>query len=511
MPTKQIYDRVGTTTTRVVDHLAVLVKKAKFDKKNPNVNYSQDKTSFTYGKGPHGDTLITVDSKKRGRIIRVDYFPAVTDAQIKKLWEDLGKQFGFISSNKKGSYQEVFVGTPEEVAERNQKEVRFEKLSNEPGGGGTVIPTAIQEKGTTIIFNRVLIDNVKFEKESDIMDDKKTREQLQKCFGTKWAHRLDNWTWTYFQQQKEFLKKYSDPKWALFEYHDQDLVHFFSDEIQQVARDLKPFVPAGKYTTWNPADIFAAYDMPAIKRKIEGEIKRKEPITQTLVELNNILVGLMEDNKLVGLSLKKVQQGNNAEIHLHNVESSSILKFEKLEKYVMKDVKLEYENLWESDSVNNMIKFGSGADYKVNISRTSGGTLTFNTFIKRTPAAQGGQAPIAMVIELIKAKNFTNSVTDYPQDEEALIEERAKYKKMYDYITKGKNAVSYNDFELRVGELYEKDKRVAISKLMQVKFWYDALKYNENKKDKAELWTDILYLGMKVSAKGKFAPHAKIS
>ena len=40
MPKKQIYDRVGTTTTRVVDHLALLVKAAKFDKQNPNVNYS---------------------------------------------------------------------------------------------------------------------------------------------------------------------------------------------------------------------------------------------------------------------------------------------------------------------------------------------------------------------------------------------------------------------------------------------------------------------------------------
>ncbi len=504
-----IYDRVGTTTTRVVDSLAVLVKAAKFDKKNPNVNYSTDKTSFTYGKNSSGDNLITVDSKKRGRIIRVDYFPDINDDKIKKLWEDLGNQFGLISSKKKGSYQEVFVGTPEEVAERNQKEVRFEKLSKEPGG--TVIPTNIQEKGTTIVFNRALKKNVKFNKESDIMNDPTTRKELQDCFGTKWAHRLDNWTWTYFQQQKEFLAKYSDPKWAPFEYHGQDLVHFFSEEIQQVARSLKPFVPAGKYTVWNPADIFAAYDMPAIKRKIEGEIKRKEPITQTLVELNNILVGLMEENKLVGLSLKKVQQGNNAEIHLHNVESSSILKFEKLEKYVMKDVKLEYQNLWESDSVNNMIKFGPGADYKVNISRTSGGTLTFNTFIKRTPAAQGGQAPIDMVIELIKAKNFTNRFADYPQNEEALIAEGKKYKQMYNYITKGKNAVSYNDFELHLGELYEKDNRVAVAKLMQVKFWYDALKYNENKKDKAELWTDILYLGMKVSAKGKFAPHAKIS
>tara|TARA_B100001109_G_scaffold247766_1_gene237872 strand:- start:1613 stop:3142 length:1530 start_codon:yes stop_codon:yes gene_type:complete len=509
MPKKQIYDRVGTTTTRVVDHLALLVKAAKFDKKNPNVNYSTDKTSFTYGKNSNGDTLITVDSKKKGRIIRVDYFPDVKDAQIKKLWEDLGKQFGLVSSNKKGSFQEVFVGTPAEVAERNQKEVRFEKLSNEPGG--TVIPTEIQEKGTTVIFNRVLIDNVKFKKESDIMNDKKTREQLQSVFGPKWAHRLDNWTWTYFQQQKQFLTKYSDPKWAPFEYNKQDLVHFFSTEIQQVARDLDPFVPAGKYTTWNPADIFAAYDMPAIKRKIESEIKRKEPITQTLVELNNILVGLMEANKLVGLSLKKVQQGNSAEIHLHNVESSSILKMEKLEKYTMANVKLEYENLWASDSVNNMIKFGSNADYKVNISRTSGGTLTFNTFIKRTPAAQGGQAPIAMVIELIKAKNFTNNTNDYPQDIGALEDQVEEYSKMYDYITKGKRAESYDDFEFRIEKLYKKDKRVAIAKLMQVKFWYDALKYNENKKDKAELWTDILYLGMKVSAKGKFAPHAKIS
>ena len=46
MPTKQIYDRVGTTTTRVVDHLAVLVKQAKFDKKNPNVDYSNNEFSL---------------------------------------------------------------------------------------------------------------------------------------------------------------------------------------------------------------------------------------------------------------------------------------------------------------------------------------------------------------------------------------------------------------------------------------------------------------------------------
>ena len=504
------FDRSGDSTINVVNDLAVLVKDAKFDKKNPDVNFSKDKSGFTYGTGSNGDELIKVDSKLKGKIIRVDYYPEIDNNKIKKFWEKFGNSYdGLVSSKSISSYQQVIIQILDKKGNTIEKEVRFEKLSKEPGG--TVIPTEIQEKGTTIVFNRVLIDNVKFDKPEDIKNDKKTREKLESVFGKKWEHRLDNWIWTYFEQQRLFLKKYRDPKWAPFEYNKKDLVHFFQDEIKQVARDLDPFVPAGKYTTWNPADIFAAYDMPKIKKLIERCIKRKDPITQTLVELNNILVKLMEKDKLVGISLKKVQQGNKAEIHLYNVQASSILKMTKLEKYTISNVKLEYDNIWESDSVNNMIKFGSNADYKVNISRTSGGTLTFNTSIKRTPAAQGGQAPIAMVMELIKAKNFTNNINDYPADANELVAERENYKKMYDYITKRRTAASYVDFELRLEKLYNKDKRVAISKLMQVKFWYDAFKYNESQKDKAELWTDILYLGMKVSAKGQFAPHAKIS
>ena len=62
------YDRSGTTTLSVVNDLALLVKKAKFDKENPNVVY-RGKTSFTYGKNSNGDDLIKVDSKLMGRII----------------------------------------------------------------------------------------------------------------------------------------------------------------------------------------------------------------------------------------------------------------------------------------------------------------------------------------------------------------------------------------------------------------------------------------------------------
>ena len=47
---------------------------------------------------------------------------------------------------------------------------------------------------------------------------------------------------------------------------------------------------------------------------------------------------------------------------------------------------------------------------------------------------------------------------------------------------------------------------------MQLTFWYDAInKFGSNTKKSAEFWTDMLYFGMKITMKGQFAPHAKIS
>ncbi len=44
--------------------------------------------------------------------------------------------------------------------------------------------------------------------------------------------------------------------------------------------------------------------------------------------------------------------------------------------------------------------------------------------------------------------------------------------------------------------------------LMELTFCYDAL---TNFAKDSEFWTDLLYYGMKVTSKGAFAPHAKIS
>tara|TARA_Y100000593_G_scaffold94779_1_gene195960 strand:+ start:606 stop:2096 length:1491 start_codon:yes stop_codon:yes gene_type:complete len=493
------FDRVTTGTTRVVQSIETLLSK-------PGIKLD--------GKNKQGEDLlqITTTDKAKGNIVKIDYLPEVKDAKLQKIWEGLAKQYGLVDGPyKEKNYMVVRIGT--EDAERNVKDIRFQQIA--PASGGNVIPTNIQEKATTIVFNQALIKNVSFDKEEDIKNHPETRKLLLECFGKNWDHRLDDWTWTFFQQQKQFLKEYKGAKWGVFEYHKQDLVHFFSTEIQQVARDLDPFVPAGKYTTWNPADIFAAYDMPAIKQKIETEIKRKEPITQTLVELNNILVGLMEKKKLVGISLKKVTHGNQAEIHLHNVESSSILKFEKLEKYVMKDIKFSLKNIFVGDKVLCTIKLGSGDDYSINITRTSGGTLSFNTAIKRTPAAQGGQAPIDMVVALLNGGDkFSKDKNAYRmRDLTTNKTKKAEYEKMYNFVSEKhfKLAPKFNTWAKDIVYLFATDERVAQAKLAMLSFFYDAIVYSEKQKDKAEFWTDLLYLGMKVSPKGHFAPHAKIS
>ena len=269
------YDRVTTGTSRIREFL---------DGKRFKQSWEQSKDKYLLktlkldGRNKEGATLINIESRPSGNIVKIDYLPEVGDKNISAIQKGLADQYGLVEGPfKEKSYTVLRIGT--EDAERNVKDIRFETIN--PSTGGNVIPTDIQEKATTIVFNQALKKSITFNSEDDIKNHPETRRLLLACFGSAWEHRLDDWTWTFFQQQKEFLKEYSKSQWAPFEYHGNDLVHFFSDEIQQVARDLDPFIPAGKYTTWNPADIFAAYDMPAIKTKIESEIKRKEPITQT--------------------------------------------------------------------------------------------------------------------------------------------------------------------------------------------------------------------------------------
>ena len=69
--------------------------------------------------------------------------------------------------------------------------------------------------------------------------------------------------------------------------------------------------------------------------------------------------------------------------------------------------------------------------------------------------------------------------------------------------------VTFDDWANNVYIAYEsRDPKEGKAKLALLNFWYDALKYHD--KD-PEFWTDMLYFGLKIIAKGQFGQHIKIS
>ena len=61
-----------------------------------------------------------------------------------------------------------------------------------------------------------------------------------------------------------------------------------------------------------------------------------------------------------------------------------------------------------------------------------------------------------------------------------------------------------------ITNFYKKEKpQLAITKLMQITFFYAAYKIYPEKQDFADFCINLLHLGMKVG--DRFAPHAKIS
>ena len=206
---------------------------------------------------------------------------------------------------------------------------------------GGVIPTKIQEKGTTFVFNQVLDKNKLFQQEQDILGDADTKKKLLDCFGKQWEGRLEDWTWSYYQQQKEFFDEYKDNKWSPFVYDNQNFVDFFKGLVKKVKTgNNEPLKPLGTYETWNPSDIWAAYEMDKIKKEIDDNLKP----TIKLVELNNLLIKLFKDKRLVGLSLKKVLYGQDAKLKFVNTDTSK-MKLGDIEEYTIKDIKLQIDNI----------------------------------------------------------------------------------------------------------------------------------------------------------------------
>ena len=448
--------------------------------------------------------LMEVTPKKK--IVDVVYKSEVKADSIQKIKTHLEKQFGIIGDIKNDTIKVGRVVRGKNVS----FDVNFKK--KKPVTGGKVINTEVQEKGTTIVLNQVLRKNKTFNKKEDIMADKDTLTKLRDVFKGYDDDRIEDWTHSYYEQQKEFLKKFKSSQWDEFKYDNQTFVKFFETHIKNkiVANNLKPLDLVKKYTEWNPADIWAVYQMNKVKEEIDKNIT---PKTSNVAELNNLLINLFKDRKLVGLSLKKIAPKQSANLKFVNITPSN-MKIAEIEKYKMDDIEFVVDNIFQGEAIATAVKFDKGT-FKIDIghagSRSQAGNLNFNTAIKATPGARGGQAPIAMVLKLLKNNGtnitFINDHNKYPKSGEEFINESSTFEDYYKVVKPYfKKTQTYSQFEKSISTLYKNKKFIAQTKLMELHFFHDALKnYSKN----AEFWTDLLYLGMKIG-KG-FAPHAKIS
>jgi len=465
------------------------------------------------GRNADDDILMQPTYHRLG--VNVEYAYDVDEAKIDSIVRSLSSTFGILQADK--DKRVYIIGTPKRTYKRTLRFIKQKK-----GDGGRV-KTAMQEKGTTIVFQNVLNGDADFKKESDIMKHTKTARELKATFrGVE--HLLDNWIWTFFQQQEQFIKEYSKKSWSEFDYDNDSFVDFFSKEILPfVSRSGGGKADAGKYTGWNPADIWAVRNKKDVQKKLKEAMgDGKKPKPQSLLEINTILVKLMEKNPpdLVGISLKMVKYKNNAHIRLFNVETSPILRqlksFIPLEEYTMKDIHFEPDNIINLNAVTTYVNYKS-KDFSINITR-SGQNMSFNTQIKGA-AAQGGQTPIDMVMSMLSKgagqSYFMKNQTQYAQDTVAFRNQEKKYKLMFDFVSKHcskKSTMTWKEWQNGVCLKFAMDPRDAKVTLMQISFWYDAItKFGSNTKKSAEFWTDMLYFGMKITSKGQFAPHAKIS
>ena len=502
---------------KVEEELKDLAKKPKTKLKIAfEVNGKMKGTSISEG----GDVDILFSPRQE--VMYVD-FSETSKSKIELIKTSLKKTFGTFAKDdgtKDSSSHRIKLG--EKGAAKNNRDIlNFRILKS-----GARTPTAIQERGSAFIFS-VALDTSHPKSQIDLGKDhialeknKYVYDGLKKIFTSAYEERIKDWTYTYYQQQKQFLDEFKGTKWSEFVYGNQSFVKFFEGYIKNIYLQFDPPKQFQKYEQWNPADIYAAYDMPKIKSELDELFKGEENQKGVnLFRLNNYLINLLKEKKLVGISLKKIKKPDNAELVLRNIDDQSYLD-PKIEtkQYKMKDINFVIDGIHDRSkkTVSTYIKFGEGYQVDVKGSSSKFNNLAFGTLIKAKSAAQGGNAPIELVIGLMKKNGsdikFKNDNTQYPTTIDEFFSPNAKYstKDYQKWFTSLKKyftaSAKYVDFEDYITRLYQDDEGpIAQSKLMQLHFYYDSLKTNDLKVD---YWLKILYLGMKVGK--RFAPHAKI-
>jgi len=369
-------------------------------------------------------------------------------------------------------------------------------------GGGDAASTRMQELGSAWIMRRAIVDNKKYPTADSIRQDPQYVE-LVAIYPD--VDEDDEWLQTFYGQQKKMLEEFGQQSFKEFN-REGGFMKFISD----LCRDK---FGIAKKDTWNPADIWCIKNedknLTIIKNVINGTKK-----SQTILELNQVLIRMFNDREIVGISLKKLSD-KIAKYEEFNVGKSVLPKdFDFNIFYEGSKIDLSFANKKFGTQDTTIKLKEAGVLYKIQIKGNDTSTicnLKYESTAEASSAARVGKAAVDQVAALLiqYGLKFVNNNKLYPQNAKEFQLKKSTYIKMYNAVNGSKFKIVKppdQKFEDNIIKGYTYTPSIAVSKLMQLHFLSELMSLPDKKRN--YFMTDMIFLSAKIGE--NFGPFGKL-
>ena len=393
----------------------------------------------------------------------------------------------------------------------------------------TTAGTLEQEQGSAFIFRQVLNHSgPRWRNWQDIVEDTPVYNRLLQIFD---GDVPDEWLSSYYAQSEVIFNKYSPGPYKEF---GEDIPDGFMGFITKVVKDNfdKEYNLGGNKDNWNPADIWIIKGrQQTFERMLEraaGEGVTRG--TQTIMEFNDLLRALYKRKLIMGVSLKKVAMNKAARWEEVNMDKNFVDTGNINNNYKDYTFECNFE-LQSNGAMTQDVKMSIGepVEYTFQIKAVDSqknSNLKFEGTKKGASAARLGKATTDFIVELLddatnNRSNFKNDWTRarYPNTRADFVKKTNPYN---DEFWKGqiqsllpdikKDTSSITRIMNNFRKSYGKDPKNTRAKLMGLDFFNAVLNDINNKPDRNEFVTDMVYIAQKkaTTKKDHYGPFLKV-
>ena len=219
--------------------------------------------------------------------------------------------------------------------------------------------TAMQELASAWVFKRAIQDNKVFRSAGDILEDKKTYDEILNIYKSASRGKVKNleeaelvliegeWIPNFYKQNARLLIEIGKPKFTVFTrgatkgytsswYKSQD--KSTGTFMEWVSDYVKNEFNIARKDNWDPADVWLIKDEKKHRKTIMDAMKgptrakRKGAVEANLTQFNDIFRELFLKKQIMGISLKKVANKKNiADWKEVNITEDFFTKIEAIE------------------------------------------------------------------------------------------------------------------------------------------------------------------------------------